>query len=743
MYLSKRSILTAVIYNIRVAVFSLLFLCFVPFWASIAHAKAQQILVLHSYPPGHLLTDNTVEGMRSILSEKSDQIQCQVEYLDTQAYHPAEYNSLTKNSLAEYKLKGRSFDLVLLSGNDALDFALEYRNNLFPDIPIIFSGIDEKPASLPSWPYGITGITNNPAYRETLELALRLHPQTEEIIVIGGTKDLADRVSRDKILALSDDFDSTRFTYWDDLSIDDVTKRLQQLDAGRLLFLNGTVTDGSGQPLLFDTSIKRIRNACRAPVYGIWDFYLGKGIVGGKLMSASRQGRLAAEMALRVLSGEALQKIPVVVDDGDGYMFDDNELQRLGLSSESLPEDSLIIDQPSAFYTLTKTQMWILLGIMTFSMIDLLFVLLKYRKTERGLKESMAQTKLLLNSAAEGIYGLDLKGNCTFCNPACLRLLGFEKESELLNINLHQLIHHTRADGTPYPAEDCVICHAYQRNSEIHLEDEVFWRKDGSRIPVEYWSYPLRRGNQTIGAVVSFLDITDRKLVEQKLMAANQELDAFVYTVSHDLRTPISAVVGYTDLIKETYANELSEEVLELLNIIEQQGEKMSLLTEDLLALARAGNIKSPATPVDTNDALKYVLTELDHKIVSVGANVVVGDLPDILVPESLLIQIFENLIGNALRYACVDGCLIEVGGERAGDIVRFYIRDFGQGIPKEEQSKIFDVFYRGSTGKKMTGSGVGLATVQKITRLYGGQVTVEDTPGGGATFWVELNDAS
>jgi PAS domain S-box-containing protein len=410
--------------------------------------------------------------------------------------------------------------------------------------------------------------------------------------------------------------------------------------------------------------------------------------------------------------------------------------------AKTLPANSLVLNQTSDFYTLSKTQLWVLLGIMAFSMIDLLFVLFKYRRTESVLKESMAQTKLLLNSAAEGIYGLDREGNCTFCNPACLSLLGFEQESELLNINLHQLIHHTRADGTPYPAEDCVICHAYQRNSEIHLEDEVFWRKDGSSIPVEYWSYPLRRGKQTIGAVVSFMDITDRKFAERKLMAANQELDAFVSTVSHDLRTPISAVVGYTDLIKETYANELSEEVQELLDIIVQQGDKMSLLVEDLLALARAGNIDPPSAPVDTNDALKYVLTELDSQIVSTGASVVVGDLPDILVPESLLIQIFENLIGNALRYACTNGGSIEVGGERTGGRVRFYVRDHGQGIPKEEQSKLFDVFYRGSTGKSLAGSGVGLVTVQKIARLYGGLAQVEDTPGGGTTFWVEMSDA-
>ena len=108
----------------------------------------------------------------------------------------------------------------------------------------------------------------------------------------------------------------------------------------------------------------------------------------------------------------------------------------------------------------------------------------------------------------------------------------------------------------------------------------------------------------------------------------------------------------------------------------------------------------------------------------------------------SAKLSIFENLIGNALRYAYANGGSIEVGGERTGGRVRFYVRDHGQGIPKEEQSKIFDVFYRGSTGKNLAGSGVGLATVQKIARLYGGLAQVEETPGGGTTFRVEMNDA-
>jgi len=385
--------------------------------------------------------------------------------------------------------------------------------------------------------------------------------------------------------------------------------------------------------------------------------------------------------------------------------------------------------------------LWVLLALLVFFVADLLFVLFQRRKTESALRESVAQTNLLLNSAAEGIYGLDLNGNCTFCNPACLQLLGYENESELMGKNLHEMIHHTRLDGSHYPAEDCQICHAYLHDSEVHLENEVLWRVDDSSFPVEYWSYPLRKGNKTVGAVVSFLDITDRKIAEQKLQDINQELDAFVYTVSHDLRTPISAVIGYADLIKELHRDELSDEALSLLNTIEQQGEKMGLIVTDLLALATVGKIEPPEKPVDMNEVLDFVLTELDWEIKKSNIQVNVQPLPSALIPESLLIETFENLISNVLRYAGPDAGPIEIGGTRSGRKISYYVRDHGKGIPEEEQSQIFKVFYRGSTSKEKAGSGVGLATVQKICKQYEGIASVTETPGGGATFLIEMQD--
>ncbi|PWB47720.1 MAG: hypothetical protein C3F18_11970 [Nitrosomonadales bacterium] len=133
------------------------------------------------------------------------------------------------------------------------------------------------------------------------------------------------------------------------------------------------------------------------------------------------------------------------------------------------------------------------------------------------IERSERQTRLLLKSAAEAIYGVDMAGSITFANPACLHMLGYESEDELIGRHAHELFHHSYADGSPYPVEKCRAYEAYLSNQVIHVDNEVFWRKDGSAFPVEYWSHPIRHEGQVEGSVVTFMDITERKRYESQL----------------------------------------------------------------------------------------------------------------------------------------------------------------------------------------------------------------------------------
>ncbi len=133
---------------------------------------------------------------------------------------------------------------------------------------------------------------------------------------------------------------------------------------------------------------------------------------------------------------------------------------------------------------------------------------------EAALRDSQERLRLILDSAAEAIYGADTKGICTFVNKACLRMLGYEREEDLVGKGLHALIHHTYPDGRPYPKEQCHVRHSTLEGKSTHVEDEVHWRADGSSFPVEYWSHPMYRDGELVGAVVTFVDISERKAAE-------------------------------------------------------------------------------------------------------------------------------------------------------------------------------------------------------------------------------------
>lgn len=229
---------------------------------------------------------------------------------------------------------------------------------------------------------------------------------------------------------------------------------------------------------------------------------------------------------------------------------------------------------------------------------------------------------------------------------------------------------------------------------------------------------------------------------QKKLEHANRELEAFVSTVSHDLRTPLTVIIGYAEHLGQECASKLGEQELSYLKEIEEQGGRMTALMEDLLDLSRVGYVERPAKPVDTDVIVQDILTEFGTQPAMEGIAIKKTELPRLHVPETFLAVIFKNLIGNALRYACEKGDSIEIGGEKKGSLVRFFVRDHGPGIPEEERDRIFEMFYRGSTENKSKGTGVGLAIVQKIAQLYGGGAWVEETTGGGSTFWVEIVDA-
>lgn len=157
-----------------------------------------------------------------------------------------------------------------------------------------------------------------------------------------------------------------------------------------------------------------------------------------------------------------------------------------------------------------------LTGLLLGSMID------ERQEAKRQLEEQEERTRLILESTAEGIYGIDCDGVCTFMNPAAMRILGFASPLGVLGKNVHRVCHHSREDGTPYPEKECLVYEALRRGHGTHADSEVFWRADGAPVPVEYWSLPMKRDETIIGCVATFVDITERRKFERVLRESEQ-----------------------------------------------------------------------------------------------------------------------------------------------------------------------------------------------------------------------------
>jgi len=272
------------------------------------------------------------------------------------------------------------------------------------------------------------------------------------------------------------------------------------------------------------------------------------------------------------------------------------------------------------------------------------------------------------------------------------------------------------------------------------LRDERHFGDRGRLYEVIHSPLPEEDGLKQKLAVCR--DITERNKAEKDLQEANRELDAFAHSVSHDLRGILAPVVTYMDYLRLTYADVFDEQIMQILTETERQSERAIALLDDLLDLAQVSHIQPGEHPTDPNKIIEEVLRELEVEKID-PPEVMVDKLPQTWVPETLVYQIFSNLLGNACRYTPAASGPVKIGSwDDAGRII-YYVQDHGPGVPHKERERVFDIFYRGEASKKNRGTGVGLAIVRKIAIRCNGHAWVEQTPGGGATFCVALPKAS
>ena len=403
---------------------------------------------------------------------------------------------------------------------------------------------------------------------------------------------------------------------------------------------------------------------------------------------------------------------------------------------------------------------WILfIGLAGISILEALVLSIMGRATivdylveerTQELDNAKKTLRAILDTTGDGIYGIDLKGDCTFCNKSCLTLLGYDDERELIGKTMHDLIHHTQNDGTPLLVSDCQISNAFREGQPVHVDDELFWRKNGTSFAAEYWSNPKLSDGKAVGAVISFIDIDKRKKIEHALIDAMKAAEAasvakseFLSNMSHEIRTPMNGVIGLSQLLLNT---NLDPRQRDYLTKITASGRHLVSIINDILDFSKieAGQLILESADFVLDSVLENVANLTAMAAAQKGLDIVFTVSPEI--PVTLrgdamrLGQVIINLVNNAVKFTDEGEVVLSVVlDQKFEESVRLKcsIRDTGIGMTEAQQSMLFRSFSQAdtSTTRQYGGTGLGLALCKRLCELMGGEIGVSSQFGLGTTF--------
>lgn len=373
------------------------------------------------------------------------------------------------------------------------------------------------------------------------------------------------------------------------------------------------------------------------------------------------------------------------------------------------------------------------------------------RRAEIALSESEEHFRTLIENATDLIVVVDHLGRFEYVSPSVTPVFGYTPE-ELTGVSALAIAH-----PDDLPEVGGALARVVSGSGITETAEFRFRRKDGGFRLLEGIGTSVVDELGNLRVIINARDITERKRTEEQisrlnadlgdkvaeLRDLNRELEAFSYSVSHDLRAPVRAIEGFSGMLAEEHAGELSADSRRLLDIVIRNAGQMDELIEALLSFSRLGRLQMSSAGIDMRAMAQTIFDELAEGCPD-GATLVLGELPDATGDRVLMRQVFANLIGNALKFSSrASRPVIEIGGSTDDGVNEYYVKDNGVGFDMAYADRLFGVFQRLHSPDDFEGTGIGLANVQRIIHRHGGAVRAEGSPGEGATFFFTLPSES
>lgn len=380
-------------------------------------------------------------------------------------------------------------------------------------------------------------------------------------------------------------------------------------------------------------------------------------------------------------------------------------------------------------------------------------------QAKASLERLSRQSGLILNSAGEGICGLNAQGKLTFINPAAARMLGYRVEELIVSIAnkdsdsypkyilsefphqsgerfMHVILNHSQPDGSPYPWEENPIYATLKTGAVQHITDDIFYRRNKTKFPVEYVSTPILEKNKIVGAVVIFKDITERQIIERMK-------NEFVSVVSHELRTPLTSIRSALGLLSKGSLNNQPAKSQRMMEIAFDNTNRLVRLINDILDIERINSGKVTMEKQHCNAAQLTIQAVDEMRAMAEKAEIKLALKPveiQLWADPDRIVQTLTNLLSNAIKFSPANST-VSLSGKLQDSQILFQVKDRGRGIPEDKLETIFDRFQQvdASNSRNQGGTGLGLAICRSIVQQHGGNIWVESTLDRGSTFYFTL----
>ena len=650
---------------------------------------------------------------------------------------------------------GVPLDLILATDNPALSFLLNYRDWLFGPKPVVFCGINGFRPDMLNGTENYSGITEAVDVVATLRVALKVWPNTKRVILFGRhSQTYYANMTRLENAAKS--IGGISLVSLVGLRLPQVLERLRRLGREDLVLLIEPVADRHGQLVSFSYSTPLITEACPVPIFSLWDVVLGKGVVGGNVVSAGEQGRMAAEMALDILKNGVPQKAGGIVQSPNRYMFDYKQLSRFGMPLSKLPEGSIVINRPPSIWRDYRPTILTLTGILVFLGFLVLLLglnIVRRRRAERSLQKSEELFRTLFEQAAVGICYSRLNGRLLKANDRYCRITGYS-QGQIEKMSFKQVTHPDDIESDIKSVNKLLAGEGKQYSLEkryITQQGAVVW----VNITVSLVRDDLGRPDYLIAAVE---DISDRKAAEKEKerletqLRQAQKMEAIgtlAGGIAHDFNNILAAIRGYTELAlsRAGQGQQVDHELSQVIEAVE----KARVLVKGILSISRKTD--APYKPLDLNREVKQAAGMLERtipKMIAINLKLC-GQQLLTMGDAAQLQQLILNLGSNAKDAMPRGGTLtIQTGLETlekdvhranaedfAGEYARITVSDTGHGVPPEILESIFDPFF--TTKETGRGTGLGLAMAYGIVKNHRGFISCDSQPGKGTAFNVYL----